>query len=152
MRLPIIHISWHLVLYFHFLLILPDWDTEGWNSLTRCWGKNVCFCSQNFNIRFFFCSFWEWKEKEEWEVFTMVRNFDTFLIRWSECWHTSWIAGGVQFFCQRWALHYPWEKLTKFGKITALWKISLCIFSSVALVDSDAAVPICVCLHHSCVG
>lgn len=31
-------------------------------------------------------------------------------------------------------------------------KISPCMFSAVAVVDMDAAAPICVYLHHSCLG
>lgn len=78
-------------------------------------------------------------------VFPAVRNSGTFLIRRPESWHTNWKAGQVQF-CQGWAFHYPWEKLPKFGKFTGLWKISLCTFLAVALVDTDAAALISVCL------
>lgn len=89
-----------------------------------------------------FCSFSEWKKWER-EIFSVVRNFDA--------WHIKWNAGKVQF-CQGWTLHCPWEKLPKFGKFSELWKISPFMFSAVAVVDTDAAAPICVCLHHSCLG
>lgn len=120
-------------------------------SLPAAGARMLAFVYKMLTLAFFF-SFWEWKEGEEEEISTAVRNFGTSLIRWSESWHTSWKAGQVQFFCQGWALHYPWEKLPKSGKFTGLWNISPCTFSAAALVDTDAAAPICVCLHHSCTG
>ena len=97
----------------------------------------------------FICSFWEWKEGEEEENFMAVRNCGTFLIRWSESWHMSWKAGQVQFFCQGWAFQYAWEKMPEFGRFRGFWNISPCTFSAAALMATDAAAPICVCLHHS---
>lgn len=86
------------------------------------------------------------------EIFPALGNIGTFLIRWSQSWHTSWKAGRIQFFCQGWALRYPWEKLPTFGKFTGLWKMAPCTLSAVAPVDTDAAAPVCGCLRCICWG